>query len=746
MLFLLISKENFSQEIKVCNDGKMEIKQDRIHYDDYLIDTISTPKVYTCTLKNENNFIRKKIQNTQINLNDPRLHLKEVYNIIFKDNNYTYESILKYIDTSEKNEFKITAHLNTSNFNRNEFKIYRTNEFKNSIQRKYNEEVKKYYGQPEIMHMNIEYIQSWRTIDSHFSKSKKYLEKADSVGLKAIKELNTTLRSFFKTNTFINNLNKLVFKNWIWYNEGFLLTNPMFLEDEENIYPAKEWKYISATDSIKLIDLKNKNIQKTKELLEVTQLMNKVIIPKEEEKNKTILWNFDAANEYYIDDFDAKKKNFTEDKNVIVCIHNVPKDKIVDIKTSTSSISLNNSYINALKSSVDSASSLLSLTNGIGTALSTFITSNKGESNKVKKNIEVIPTDFIPTENQADPSFPIAKSQALSNSENEPPRNFNFYEKSKNNNRKIISNIIVSVGGEKFELTKNYIQDKKAIVNKLNFLNENELASFLKEDKSKKFTYSNDKLLKEQINELQDAVIKFHNEMLAEEKKLTIDTLQNYYYALAYLVTMPTRDLPIQNLKADTNETPLYRTVIQPIEINAGSKVKLTIKEMSTKNNGDTNTVFQNSIKVGKKIKLDISAGIGYTWREYENKVNKSGTLDFTNKNDRVHGVAGLHFYPCGINKMEEEFVWKSGFKNRTSIFVGFDFLKPLENLYPGISIDIVPGFKIINGVHLYKHTKYHIENNTIIDQYSALRCAGLYTSINIDASIFSKIISTFLK
>jgi hypothetical protein len=687
-------------------------------------------------------FLEKKIENANNNFNDPRLHLQEVYKILKVKINTPFNIPSEYLSILNENDKRTIG--NKNNNSKNEYYVYQINSLKNLIITKYNEDVNSFYKDTK-QKMNINYIQSWRTIDSLYPISKKFLEKEDSVDIDSIKALNTTLESFFNSNQFVDNLKCNVFKNWIWYNEGFLLSNPMFLEDEENLYPEKEWN-ISSEELKNIVDLKNKNIQKTKDLLVSSQLLNKVIIPNiEDEKNNIELWNFDAANEYYIDDFETKKKNFTEDKNVIVCIHNVPKDKIVDIKTSTSSISLNNSYINALKSSVDSASSLLSLTNGIGTALSTFITSNKGESNKVKKNIEVIPTDFIPTENQADPSFKFVKLQALSNSENEPPRNFNFYEKSKNN-RKKISNIIVSVGGEKFELSKNYIQDKKAIVKKLNFLNENELTSFLKEDNSKKFTYSNEKLLKEQINELQDAVIKFHNEMLANEKKLAIDELQNYYYTLAYLVTMPTRDLPIQNLKADTNETPLYRTVIQLLEMNAGNKVKLTIKEISTDKSGDTNTVFQNSIKVGKKIKLDISAGIGYTWREYENKVNKSGTLDFTNKNDRVHGVAGLHFYPCGINKMEEEFVWKSGFKNRTSIFVGFDFLKPLENLYPGVSIDIVPGFKIINGVHLYKHTKYHIENNTIIDQYSALRCAGLYTSINIDASIFSKIISTFLK
>ena len=214
-----------------------------------------------------------------------------------------------------------------------------------------------------------------------------------------------------------------------------------------------------------------------------------------------------------------------------------------------------------------------------------------------------------------------------------------------------------------------------------------------------------------------------------------------------------TRNLPPPVLESKTDNAPQFRTVLLPMPTNAYQQLSYRLLETTVKKT-DTTVVFSDAYNVGKWQLFDVSAGFGFTMRDYNNLyISKDDEpQNATNKNDRVHVILGLHIYPWKIYKRDESFFffgnhWRNidNAVHRLSLYLGFDMVKPQDNFYLGISVDLIPGIKIITGPHLYRHTRYEILNNQVVNHAVGVEYAGIYTSLSLDPAIFVGIIKNLV-
>jgi hypothetical protein len=110
---------------------------------------------------------------------------------------------------------------------------------------------------------------------------------------------------------------------------------------------------------------------------------------------------------------------------------------------------------------------------------------------------------------------------------------------------------------------------------------------------------------------------------------------------------------------------------------------------------------------------------------------------------NQVRVIVGLHIYPFKLFKQDDSFLGiKSGrWLHRFFAYTGVGIPDPLKNYYFGVGADLIPGFKLTVGEHLFRNYKYNINNNQIVEQHSALKIAGAFIGFSIEPSTFVKAI-----
>lgn len=213
-------------------------------------------------------------------------------------------------------------------------------------------------------------------------------------------------------------------------------------------------------------------------------------------------------------------------------------------------------------------------------------------------------------------------------------------------------------------------------------------------------------------------------------------------------------NLPPKKIQPTIQEVPVYRTELH----HTGKKDEEVRRYFTlvkyTREGGkitDSATLASFDYKVGRRYLFLASAGIGYTIPSDYYGLNKvetatDGSTRVTTKSDRVRLVAGLHIYPTRIFLRDNR--WgkpkKYPLHTRFSLFAGLGIPDPLQNYYPGVSYDPVPGLKLIAGPHLYRYTRYKTENNVVTKESSDVKYAGTYLSLNIDPAVLVKALGLF--
>jgi hypothetical protein len=152
------------------------------------------------------------------------------------------------------------------------------------------------------------------------------------------------------------------------------------------------------------------------------------------------------------------------------------------------------------------------------------------------------------------------------------------------------------------------------------------------------------------------------------------------------------------------------------------------VKKTGTKN--DTTLLKDFKYKVGKRYPFTLSAGFIFNIPRgnADTEISQTtvtnpatGQIEVKNFNQPYRFVAGFNIYPFkkGLFLQDDGFFPKRGrFWNRASIYFGCAISKkPLDNLYIGLTYDLVPGLKINFGPQLYRNDKVKVLNNEIIAQ-----------------------------
>jgi hypothetical protein len=174
-------------------------------------------------------------------------------------------------------------------------------------------------------------------------------------------------------------------------------------------------------------------------------------------------------------------------------------------------------------------------------------------------------------------------------------------------------------------------------------------------------------------------------------------------------------------------------------------------KYVKTGEKTDSSSIASFDYKVGKHYTFLASVGIGFTFpNEWysQNTVTAeaNGTIQTDSKAETIRLLAGLHIYPWKIFLQDNRFLGskKHPGYTRFALFAGLGIPKPLQNYYPGISYDPVPGIKLIVGPHLYRHKRFKTENNVITQTTARVKYAGPYFSINLDPAVAVKALGFF--
>ena len=233
-------------------------------------------------------------------------------------------------------------------------------------------------------------------------------------------------------------------------------------------------------------------------------------------------------------------------------------------------------------------------------------------------------------------------------------------------------------------------------------------------------------------------------------EQLLVD-LHNDALAIAAILKLSDRSLPPAALTEKTNKNPVFRTQILEPDLSEPPAVnKFQIKETKPKaGGGDTTAVVaKKEVRSGKLFLLQLSAGIGFTFSDFNAKLaTANGTeIDVKTQDDQVRMVAGLHIYPWKLFKQDDSFLALNNgrWRNRLYVFTGLGIPDPLKNYYLGLGADLIPGFKLTIGVHFFRHYKYKLSNNQIVEENSAVKAAGPFVSFGIDPGTFAKALGFF--
>lgn len=169
---------------------------------------------------------------------------------------------------------------------------------------------------------------------------------------------------------------------------------------------------------------------------------------------------------------------------------------------------------------------------------------------------------------------------------------------------------------------------------------------------------------------------------------------------------------PLPNLIETKNDTkPLfYTSLVELPAVEKPGKHIITVKGISQT---DSVSIFKNVIKYKKKNSFDVSIGLAYTIPNHHYYVYNGDNATPTRVyQQHIRLLTGIHWYPWKIDMSSNRFIGK--WKERTSIFGGVGVPNPLNNLYLGLSYDLIPGLKLSAGCHWTRYNKLNIVNDKI--------------------------------
>jgi hypothetical protein len=205
-------------------------------------------------------------------------------------------------------------------------------------------------------------------------------------------------------------------------------------------------------------------------------------------------------------------------------------------------------------------------------------------------------------------------------------------------------------------------------------------------------------------------------ELLTAKLKYSIDQeeLQNRLREdsiyLTELVRVLGEPLPILVKSKNTLIPRYYTNLIELPALEKPGKHTLLVRAISKT---DSLTILKQVIRYKKKNSFDVSIGLAYTIPDhvyYEFDGDKPIPKRVYQQHVRL--ITGIHWYPWKIDMSSNKFIGNP--KDRISIFGGIGIPNPLNNLYLGLSYDLIPGLKLSFGGHWTRYNSLEIMNDKI--------------------------------
>ncbi|MBK8609199.1 MAG: hypothetical protein IPL84_04450 [Chitinophagaceae bacterium] len=644
--------------------------------------------------------------------------------------------------------------------------------------------------------MSLEYKKAWREVEEKYNAAVNEITKIkDTLGKCVVpicgedyrnvaNELDAFLKQ--KTNRIIKLLQKPFYKKWLWYNDGFLVMNPLGVTTSDKRYPASEKITLQPASEKELVPAGPVEDKMIDTLLSTMKLKNEVLTAK---KNDADRYYYDADSAYRC----LNKSNLPvakdDRKGLSIVVYNVSaKDKL-----SINFILNESSGLGKISQEIINAGTSGSLSTILGSSAD-WVASWK----KVSSEINGVPKKpFAATPNIGADDVKIAlyginisanklKSKNLTYSTfkfNQQQSEFTDNEKntkSVDTDSDFWNEFLKSTNGDLFATInkRNYAATKKSDVDKIVFVNaylikedskvcntciglteQCIIDSFLIRDKCYALTYENQNAFNSGVESLLERFKCFTvliDSCRNKFKNLLVEISDNYLPQLKAYAGILQRSLPPvftrknEKLSSDTAEfrTEIFEKSKAELPKDAKDITYQVISSIPGKaidgKSVSNNVVIEHSYRYAKRTRIDFSAGLACSLGDYYIKSNESGT-PAVSEGDKFRPIAGMHVYPFsgGILRVDDRIKPQL---SRLSIFVGVGLTKTLENFYPGISYDIIPGIRILGGYHIFKDTRYTIVNNQVVDQASSYKGSGIFVSLNLEPRAFGSIIGGLLK
>jgi hypothetical protein len=599
-----------------------------------------------------------------------------------------------------------------------------------------------------------------------------------------------------KPNDIQNLLQKSFFKKWLWYNEGFLFMNPVNATTKDRHYPESE-KISQFTDATKASILSDTAEELALQNLVATKkIKNEVLIAKKSNNNKTReadRFYYDAADSYKCLNKNDLPKAKDNKCGVAIVIYNVSLKEKLSLNWEKSKDIADRGSV--AQSIIDAGSGSLTdiLTNSASwvTAWGKVSQSFNGTASKpffklmnVNYSTNVSTSTALEIQQSASKiksynflqnfSYISKDLDSISTSnfaKGVTPQEWDLMVKEKEN-----ENLVVKIKDRIVVATKNSEADKIIFIkaylvepdnnncNSCPKLVENCLIdTFIIRDRCYALNYESQKKLDLGTAALLNRFKCFTKDIDENRSRLSglYDEINdNYLSQIKSYISIIQRSLPPvftiessspvvykeETLSKDTAE---YRTELFEISKNdlpdkAQKSVyrvlsSLPVKKADGKTVSDPNVVIEQSYRYSNKRHwIDFSAGLAFSTKDYTVK-SVDGSLPKVSEGDKFRPIAGMHIYPFGgLLKVDDR---ARPQLSRVSLFFGLGLTKALENFYPGISYDIVPGIRTVVGYHIYKDTRYTIVNTQVIDQASSYKGSGIFVSVSMEPKAFATFI-----
>jgi len=168
--------------------------------------------------------------------------------------------------------------------------------------------------------------------------------------------------------------------------------------------------------------------------------------------------------------------------------------------------------------------------------------------------------------------------------------------------------------------------------------------------------------------------------------------------------------------------------------------IKQTVKK-------DTTEVIKSYFNVGKLRRFQLGAGIVFLFKPAVTTTidTTGGGFRVSTANSSAAAVAGFKFYPVSSYNRDGG-VLPRYWRRRFSVFGGVNIQHPLNDLYAGISYDVVPGFSLVLGKNYYVRTVYQVENGQIINTARSFNTGSTFWAATVDPTLFIQLVKFFFK